>query len=77
MTERVTRREIEEVKRQFILQNMLLEVTEVAVMLGRSVKTVFRLIEEGELDRANGKTGSGRTMVPAISVEIYRKKITS
>lgn len=74
--EKITRSDIERVKYQFILNNMLLEVKEVSMVLGRSVKTVFKLIEEGHLAKANPKKGSGRTMIPAWSVEEYRKKIT-
>ena len=77
MTEKITRADVERIKEKFILDNMLMEVCDVALLLGRSVKTVFRLIEEGELAKANGRNGSGRTMVPAWSVEKYRIKITT
>lgn len=78
MTEvKITRKEIDEVKRQHILDNLLYEPQEVATMLCVSVKTVFRLIEEGELSRANGKKNAGRTRITARSLELYRIKITT
>ena len=74
---RITRKDIEEVKRQHILANLLSDPKEVASMFCVSVKTIFRLIEEGELIRANGKLNSGRTRITAQSVERYRIKITA
>ena len=73
---RITRKEIEEVKRQHILDNLLYSPQEAAMMLSVSVKSIFRLIDEGELVRANGKVNAGRTRITARSVERYRIKIT-
>jgi hypothetical protein len=76
-SERITRADIDEVKRRHILENLLYLPQEAAGILGVSVRTIFRLVEEGELVPANGKTASGKTRITATSLEIYRKKITT
>ena len=65
--ERITRKDIDEVKRLHILRNLLYSPQEVAQILCISVRTVFRLVEEGELDSANGKKNAGRTRITAES----------
>lgn len=71
--ERITRKDIEEVKRQHILKNMLYTPQEVAIILSMSVRTVFELLETGRLTRA--KHGNRTTRITAESVEQYRVKI--
>jgi excisionase family DNA binding protein len=73
--EKITRRDIDEVKRQHILDNLLYTPKEVAAMLSVSVRTVFNLLDEGKLHRA--KHGSRTTTITARSVEKYRLSITA
>lgn len=46
-SERITRAEIEEAKRKYILKNTLLRPPRVAELLQISVRTLYRLDEEG------------------------------
>lgn len=73
-TERITRAEIDEVKRRHILQNLLYTPQEVATLLSVSVRTVFDLLDEGKLSRA--RHGYRTTRITAMSVDLYRESIT-
>lgn len=70
---RITRTDIDEVKRQHILRNLLYTPQEAAAVLSVSVRTIFNLLDEGLLQRA--VIGSRTTRITAISVEMYRDAI--
>lgn len=76
MTETISPAQIDQVKREFLLRNTLLDVVKVAEILACSVKTVYRLIDEGDLERAPVRNGNRATRVTALSVEVYVGKIT-
>lgn len=79
--ESITKREIDEIKRQHILENLMYTPVEVAHLISKSVRTVFDLIKEGKLTATNhsmvstGKATKG-TRITAASVEKYRESIT-
>lgn len=73
--EKITRADIEKIKREHILDNLLYSPQEVSAVLCVSVRTVFNLIEAGLLPRANEHKGSGRTRIPARGLEKYKKSI--
>ncbi len=73
--EKITRADIEKVKREHILDNLLYSPQEASVILAVSVRQIFKLVEEGQLQRANSSKNSGKTRIPARSVECYRKMI--
>lgn len=78
--ERVTKREIDEIKRQHILKNLLYSPVEAAQVLSVSVRQLFVLVQEGKLEAANqaaangGKATKG-TRITAESLERYRQSI--
>lgn len=76
MTETISPAQIDQVKRDFLLRNTLLDVVKVSEILSCSVKTVYRLIDEGDLERAPVRNGNRATRVTALSVEIYVTRIT-
>jgi len=73
MSIKVTRMEIDAVKRQFIEDVLLFTPLETADMLKISVRKVFYLLDEGRLVAAdrNGRA----TRVTAESIREYRKSI--
>lgn len=78
--ERITKREIDDVKRQHILKNLLYSPVEAAQVLSVSVSQLFSLIQEGKLEAANqaaanGKKATKGTRVTAESLERYRQSI--
>jgi len=80
-SERITRADIDEVKRRHILQNLLYTPVEASQLLAISVRQVFVLVEEQKLIAANeGKARNGKatrgTRITAESLEIYRRSIT-
>ena len=77
MTSNVTGKTIspEEIKRiheEFVLRNTLLDPVKVSVLLSCSVRTVFRLIQAGELEETNHTPGKQGTRISAWSVEQFR-----
>lgn len=74
--ERITRADIDRIKREHILDNLLYSPQEVATILGLSVRSVFNLIDSGRLTSVNATPGAGRTRITARSVEVYRVSIT-
>lgn len=76
MTETISPAQIDQVKREFLLRNTLMDVVKVAEILACSVKTVYRLIDEGELEKAPVRVGSRATRVTAWSVDVYVARIT-
>lgn len=75
MVERVSRTEINEIKRQFILRNMLLSPVEVAQLLNISVRKFYYLVEEGLIDVISTRPGQTRGIrCTAAAIEEYRKK---
>lgn len=75
MTETISRVEIDRIKREFVLRNTLLDAVKVAEILCCSVKTVYRLIDEGELERAPVRNCNRMVRVTALSVDVYVAKI--
>lgn len=75
MTERISRKEIEDVKRQFILRNMRLTPVEAARLLGVSVRSFYRLVEEGLIKTVPIRPGCTRgTRCTAEALDEYRKR---
>lgn len=76
MTETISRAEIERIKREHILRNTLLDTTSVAKMLCCSVRTVYNLIDSGELEAVRLTSSNRMTRVTALAVEQYRLRMT-
>jgi hypothetical protein len=74
-TEKITRNHIEEVRHRFIEENLLLTPVEVAALLSISVRSVFRLVEDGTLPKVNGHANAGKTRIRAITVRYYRESM--
>lgn len=79
--ERITKREIDDIKRQHILENLLYSPVEAALILNCSVSKIFELVKEGKLIATNesmvkiGKATKG-TRITALSLEARKKIIT-
>lgn len=74
MTERISRNEIEEVRRQFILRNMRLTPVEASRLLGISVRSFYRLVDEGLIKTVPLRPGCVRgTRCTAEALDDYRK----
>jgi hypothetical protein len=72
MTETISHEEIKRIHGEFVLRNTLLSPVKAAALLGCSVRKVFKLIEEAQLEEANDTPGRAGTRVTAWSVEQYR-----
>ncbi len=73
MVEKITRTDIDEVKRQFILSNMRLSPVEAARMLDISVRTFYRLVDEGLIATIPTRPGQLRGIrCTAAALEEYR-----
>jgi hypothetical protein len=75
VTETISRDEIRTIHREFVLRNTLLDAVKVAEILSCSVRTVYRLVDSGELERGLVNGSIKGTRITAWSVEQYRIKI--
>jgi len=78
--ERITKNEIDEIRRRHILANLLYTPIDAAGILKVSVRQVFELIKDGDLEAANkaaanGKQATKGTRITAESLEKHRKSI--
>jgi hypothetical protein len=78
--ERITRQEIDDIKRQHILKNLLYTPVEASQVLAVSVRTIFELVRDGRLvaanqSAANGGSATRGTRITAESLEVYRQSI--
>ena len=75
MVERISRSEITEIKRQFILRNMMLSPVEVSQLLNISVRKFYHLVEEGLIATISTRPGQTRGIrCTAAAIEEYRTK---
>lgn len=76
MTEKVTKRDVEEVKRQFILNNLRLSPPEAAKILGVSVRTFYNLVEEGYIETIPLRPGQIHGIkCTAAALDKYRSEV--
>lgn len=78
MVEKISRTEIDEVKRQFILENTRLSPPEAARILGISVRTFYSLVEEGHIETIPLRPGQVHgTKCTAAALEKYRIAVST
>lgn len=74
--EKISRSNIDEVKRRFILENLRFTPKEAAAILKTTVRTFYRLAEEGLVVLVPLRPGQIRgSRVTAYGLEEYRRKV--
>lgn len=76
MTETIPRAEIARIQQEFVLRNTLLDPVKVALLLDCSVRKIYNLVESGQLTKAHANPGKSGMRITALSVEVYRQRIT-
>jgi excisionase family DNA binding protein len=76
VVEKISRKDIDEVKQRFILANLRMSPIEAAKVLDVSVRTFYRLVEEGLIETIPTRPGRIRGIrCTAAALEAYRQKM--
>jgi len=76
VTERISRQQVEQIKREHVLRTVTYRPTEAAQLLGVSVRTFYRLVEEGLIATISIRPGQIRGLrCTALALEEYRRQV--